>query len=159
VPDEPDRILSLPFKYKRDKFNVYIRQGGISNPMFYDEKYEGVTMADEISMQRFPPGTLVGIYVEFNGSYDGKLMNPCRQQLTFQTDDHRFIAIGRAAPPVTPPDQQATPVSPPVLQNTPIATPLQPIRVPVSQTPESASEGERFTSHVLISVIAIAISL
>jgi hypothetical protein len=144
VPDEPDRILSLPFKYKRDKFNVYIRQGGISNPMFYDEKYEGVTMADEISMQRFPPGTLVGIYVEFNGSYD---------------DDHRFIAIGRAAPPVTPPDQQATPVSPPVLQNIPIATPLQPIRVPVSQTPESASEGERFTSHVLISVIAIAISL
>jgi hypothetical protein len=137
VPSTNSNFLRLPIPSGGAAFNVYVRLGGISNPLLYDFKFLGVSES-AIELPSLNYGDLIGIYVDWNDySYDASLGIK--------------IVSGETTPPVsppfTPPVTPVTPVTPPVAPPvtspaTPLASPpvtvVVPVSEPISQSPPNA---------------------
>ena len=75
-PSEPNGRLHLPFSSSQlsAHYDVYIRKGGIANPLLYDIKFENYLATTTFDLSEwFSSGDLVGVHVNFkNNSYDCK---------------------------------------------------------------------------------------
>lgn len=77
MPANGRNILHLPVPGNGAQFNVYVRFGGVSNPLLYDFKFLAVSQPT-IELPTATKGDLVGIYIDWNGyAYDGKLLSFC----------------------------------------------------------------------------------